>query len=274
VIADYHLHLRRPRRDGVEEIDHTVEAVERYAEAAAALGIAEIALTEHAYYFRETRSLWSHPYLLERCGYELEPYVEAVLEGKRRGLPVKLGVEVDYQPHLAEETAALLAPYPWDVLLGSVHFVEGEAIDALPSLVGRVGPEEAWRRYFDWLVSAAASGIVDVLAHPDLVVMHGGTSPDPLRDYERLCDACRATGTGLEVSTAGLYKPQRALYPHPELLATARRYGIPITLASDAHDPRLLGRDLDLAVAHAREAGYETVTVFDGRETREEPLGP
>ena len=32
-------------------------------------------------------------------------------------------------------------------------------------------------------------------------------------------------------------------------------------------------RSLDRAVEQAREAGYDTVTVFDRRERRQEPLG-
>ena len=49
--------------------------------------------------------------------------------------------------------------------------------------------------------------------------------------------------------------------------------GIPVTTASDAHLPEDVGRDLDQAVALAREAGYETVTVFEERKARQEPLG-
>jgi histidinol-phosphatase (PHP family) len=48
---------------------------------------------------------------------------------------------------------------------------------------------------------------------------------------------------------------------------------VPITLASDAHEPQNVGRDIARAVAHARAAGYETVTVFDQRRRRQEPLG-
>jgi histidinol-phosphatase (PHP family) len=47
----------------------------------------------------------------------------------------------------------------------------------------------------------------------------------------------------------------------------------PITLASDAHVPQDAGRDLDRAVEYARAAGYDTVTVFQGRRGRQEPLG-
>jgi histidinol phosphatase-like PHP family hydrolase len=48
---------------------------------------------------------------------------------------------------------------------------------------------------------------------------------------------------------------------------------VPITLASDAHAPQNVGRDLDQAAGLARAADYETVTVFDRRERRQEPLG-
>jgi len=37
--------------------------------------------------------------------------------------------------------------------------------------------------------------------------------------------------------------------------------------------PQNVGRDLDRAVELARAAGYESVTVFDGRRARQEPLG-
>jgi hypothetical protein len=36
--------------------------------------------------------------------------------------------------------------------------------------------------------------------------------------------------------------------------------------------PQNAGRDLDRALALARDAGYETVTVFEGRVKRQEPL--
>ena len=55
------MHLRRPGA-GVEEIDHTVEAAERFVEVAAERGVDEIGFTEHVYYFRQTKDLWDHPY--------------------------------------------------------------------------------------------------------------------------------------------------------------------------------------------------------------------
>jgi histidinol-phosphatase (PHP family) len=264
MIVDYHMHLRAPD----ESIDHSVEAVERFVEVADARGVDEIGFSEHGYYFEETRSLWTVPYHVERCRYSLEPYVDAVVEAKRQGMPVKLGLEVDYVPGKEEETAEILRPYPWDYLIGSVHFISDHGIDGEPNLVAEVGVEEAWLCYYETLAGAARSGLFDTLAHPDLVKMYGEEIP---WDWAGVADGL--DGVCVEVSSAGLHKPHGMLYPNADLLGEAKKRSVPITLASDAHVPENVGRDLESAIEHARTAGYETVTVFDGRLPRQEPLG-
>lgn len=265
MIVDYHMHLRDPKG----RIDHTAEAVERFVEAAAARGVDEIGFTEHVYYFASTRTLWTIPYQADRCVYDLDAYVGAVLEAKRRGLPVKLGLEVDYVRGREEETRELLTPYPWDLLLGSVHFIDGFGVDGEPRLIDELGVEAAWRRYFEELAAAARSGLFDVLSHPDLVKIWGERPASP--DYAPLLDALE--GVCLEISSAGLRKPVGELYPDLRLLCEARERGAGVTFASDAHEPRLVGEDFDRVTALAREAGYGTVTVFDGRVARQEPIG-
>jgi histidinol-phosphatase (PHP family) len=257
MIVDYHMHLRDPD----ERIDHTVDGIERFVETAATRGVDEIGFTEHVYYFRQTREVWTRPYEIERCVYDLDVYCDAVVEAKRQGLPVKLGLEVDYvgaeQPLLAE----LLQPYPWDYLLGSVHTLDGLAIDQEPGIWAEASVEEVWRGYLAALAELAASGHVDVLAHPDLAKIFN-RRPGRI-DYPVL------DGVALEISTAGLHKQVGELYPDPAMLAGRP----PITLASDAHVPQHVGRDFDRALALARAAGYETVTVFDRRQAHQMPLG-
>jgi histidinol-phosphatase (PHP family) len=271
LIVDYHMHLR----DSDEGIDHSVGAVERFVEVAAERGLDEIGFTEHVYYFVQTRGLWDQQYMLERCVHDLDRYVAAVMQAKERGLPVKLGLEVDYAAGREPELADLLAAYPWDYLLGSVHYVDGFPVDQEPGLVEKLGPNEAWRRYFVWLRNAARSGLFDSLAHPDLA-KHHGPRPHPETVqwlHEETADAIEAAGVCIEVSSAGLYKPVGELYPDPPLLEACQARGVPITLASDAHVPQNVGRDIDRAIGLARGAGYETVTVFDRRERRQELLG-
>jgi histidinol-phosphatase (PHP family) len=276
VIVDYHMHLRGPKgRDGSEPLVHTLAAVEAFVEVAGARGVDEIGFTEHVYYFVQTRSIWSLPYHVERCVYDLDAYVGTVLEARRTGLPVKLGLELDRVPGRQDELGELLAPYPWDFLLGSVHEVLEVAVDQEPGIWQRLSVEEIWRGYFDSLCDLARSRCVDVMAHPDLAKIYGDRPPGDVAEelYEQAARAFAESGVAVEISTAGLRKPVREIYPHERFLEACRRHGVPVTTASDAHTPDLVGYELGSAIELARRAGYETVSVFEGRSRRQEPLG-
>ena len=273
MIVDYHMHLRGT--DDSPLGPYSADRAEEYVEQARRAGIDEIGFSDHVYYFRQTRELWEITWLAERCADDLDEYVDAVVEAKRRGLLVKLGLEVDYFPGIETGIAELLEPYPWDYVLGSVHFVDGFPVDQEPGLVHKLPAGEAWRRYFVWLRNAARSGLFDSLAHPDLVKIFGMRAPQDETHYLHVetADAIEASGVCVEVSAAGLHKHVGELYPDRELLAACHERGVPITLASDAHRPEHVGRDVDKAAAFACAVGYETVTVFDQRERRQEPLG-
>jgi histidinol-phosphatase (PHP family) len=264
MIVDYHMHLR----DEANAIDHTADAAEAFVACARERGIDEIGFTEHVYYFVQTGPFWRWPYYVERCKYDLDVYVDAVLEAKARGLPVKLGLEIDWLGEDAGALAEVLAPYPWDYLLGSVHMVDDLALDQHPGAWEKWSEDDVWRLYVAELTAAALSGHFDVLSHPDLAKIFGVHGSDDR--YDELARAVDDAGVAIEISTAGLRKPVGELYPDRRLLERTRA---PITLASDAHVPRLVGEDFDRAIALARSAGRESVTVFDGRVGRQEPLG-
>jgi histidinol-phosphatase (PHP family) len=144
-----------------------------------------------------------------------------------------------------------------------------------PGLWDAMPVEEVWQRYFESLGDLAGSGLADVLAHPDLVKIFGRRpAPEHVAEcHERAAAAIAAAGVAVEVSTAGLRKPVGELYPDAALLARCRERGVGATLASDAHVAHDVGRDFDAALEHLHSAGYETVTVFAGRSSRQEPLG-
>ena len=223
-------------RNGREEIAHDTWSVEPFVEAARAAGVDEIGITEHVYYFRQTRSLWTVPYQTERCVYDSR----AVRRRDRAGARARASREARARSGLTSRAvrtrrSELLAPYPWDYLLGSIHFIDGLGVDGEPRLLDAVGVEEAWTRYFDTLAAAAGSGLFDSLSHPDLVKIFGERAAS--FDYAPVVDAIAASGVAVEVSTAGLRKPVGELYPHPEFLAACRERGVPVTLGSDAHSP-------------------------------------
>ena len=230
MIVDYHMHLRGPADGHEGPVELTVEAVERFVEQARKRGVDEIAFTEHMYYFRQAEPLLGHPYQRGRVAHDLDDYCDAVLEAKARGLPVKLALELEWLSDRDGELAEILRPYPWDFLLGSVHLVDGVAVDmeSDPGLWDLHSVDEVWRRYFHELGALARSGLADVLAHPDLVKIFG-RRPEP-----EVVEACHEEavvgiaegGMAVEVSTAGLRKPVGELYPDkgfPRPLPRTRR---------------------------------------------------
>ena len=271
MIVDYHMHLR----DHAGEIEFAPQAVGPFVETAIARGVAEIGFTEHVYYFRQTAEIWDVPYLSERCVHDLDVYCDAVLDAKRAGLPVKLGLEVDYVGELQPRLAELLEPYPFDFRLGSVHWLDRLAVDMSPGVWEMMTVDEVWQRYTDALCELAVSGTVDVLAHPDLAKIFGRRpQPELLAElHERIALVVGASGLAVEVSTAGLRKPVGELYPDADLLRACAGKGVPVTLASDAHDPSLVGADFEQALVHARAAACNTIAIFERGQMSLEPLG-
>jgi histidinol-phosphatase (PHP family) len=205
----------------------------------------------------------------------LESYVDAVLGAQDDGLPVALGLEIDFFPETIEAVLELIEPYPWDFLIGSVHWIGGWAIDSSTSAYGfdRKGLEWAWRRYFELETELAASGSVDVLAHVDLPKKYGYRLPEePVALYAQVIDAAVQSSTAVEVSSQGLRKPAAEEYPSPLLLSMFCDAGVPITLASDGHVPEEAALGHDEVVAAARAAGYSTRLRFERRRRFEVPL--
>lgn len=278
MIVDYHMHLRGPLAAGSEPLVHRLDVLQRFVERAAERGVDEIAFTEHVYYFEQTREIWALPYQLDRCTFDLDAYCDVIVEAKNRGLPVKLGLEVDYVGERQARLQELLRGYPWDILLGSVHWIDELSIDAsidAPDGVWPVQPvEEVWRSYFEALTELAHSDSIDVLAHPDLVKIFGLKPPRPVAEllYRDAAAAIAKADVAIEVSTAGLRKPVEELYPDPYFLTECLRRNVPVTLASDAHQPELVGEDYERALDLLRDTGVREVAVFDGRKRRLELL--
>ncbi|HTA13467.1 MAG TPA: histidinol phosphate phosphatase, partial [Solirubrobacteraceae bacterium] len=140
--------------------------------------------------------------------------------------------------------------------------------------------EEIWRAYFQTLGEAARSGLFDILAHPDLVKVWGRAhrerpfpEGDLRRYYELAIDGIAESGIAVEVSTAGLRKRAREIYPAPAFLEMCIEAGAPVALSSDAHRPEDVGADYDQAFELLSAVGVRELCVFERRERRLEPIG-
>lgn len=282
-MLDYHVHLWP---HGHPASAPRLEVIAAYSEQAASSNISEIALTEHLFRFRQAESLrgfWEDDavvapevrsamaaYWDEHVGADLDEYVEGVLAAKAAGLPVVLGLEVDYYRGHMDSVADLLAGYPFDVLLGSVHWIGAWGFDNFDDPVfaaewDRRSVEEVWGAYTTSLEELAASGTCDVLAHPDLCKVTGRVPAVPDEFYDRMAEAAASSGMAAEVSSAGWRKPVNEAYPAVGLLERFCRRGVPITTASDAHvRADVAGRASDLR-AMVEAAGYTELAAYRSR---------
>ncbi len=282
-MLDYHLHLWPHSQADAEA---TVEQVTAYCTRAMEAGVTEIALTEHLFRFTQAKDLlggfwddlpgdslrpgmaayWDH-----HARVDLDAYVEAVLAVKAAGLPVVLGLEVDYYRDRMDQVAGLLAGYPFDVLLGSVHWLDTWRFDVLndPLVMAEWDVrdiEVVWDEYAQAMEELGASGVCDVFAHPDLVKVAGRVPVVPDEYYDRITEAAVRSGMAAEVSSAGWRKPVREEYPAPPLLKRLVDRGVPLTTASDAHSlPDVAERASDIRDL-LTAAGVTTLQGYRGRQ--------
>ena len=276
MLTDYHVHLRPDSVDASPASEFfTAANAERYREVARERGIAELGVSEHVYRFRQALEVWDHELWRHSARDDIDAYCAFV----REETDLRLGIEADFIPGRENRMAALLEAREWDYVVGSIHFIGDGAVDydRYDVWAGFDSPEKVWRTYFEWLGEAAASGMFDILAHPDLVKYWGRQRPWPDRDlrhfYELAMEGIASSGVAIEVSTAGLRKPVGEIYPAPAFLEMAIDAGNPIALSSDAHTPADLGRDYDRALELLDGLGVRELAVFDRRERRLEPIG-
>jgi len=283
MLTDYHLHLQP---DGVtaraEQADRWDAAggawspnwIGRYTARARARGVRELAITEHVHRFALARDWHQNPWWREEATEDIDAYCAALERARAEGLPVLVGVEMDWLPDRVSEIADVVRGRPFDIVLGSVHWLRERAVDHPDYLAwDTLDAEEIWERYLDELVAAACSGLFDVLAHIDLPKVFGHAPPASARArWPEVIAQIAQTGVAVECSSAGLRKPVRELYPNPDLLGLCAAAGIPVTLSSDAHRPEDVAADYPTAVAALGAAGYTQLTRFAGRVATQVPL--
>ena len=277
MLTDYHVHLRPDEPEAVASAYFTAANAERYREAAADRGIAELGVAEHIHRFTQALEVWQHPWYRQWATDDLDAYAAFV----REETDLRLGLEVDYLPGREDRLGGLLERYEWDYVVGSVHFVGDHAIDvdevAFDVWRHAATAEQVWRRYFETLAEAARSGLFDILAHPDLVKVWGTGRPLPDRDprffYEPAVEAMAEAGVAVEVSTAGLRKPAAEIYPSRALLEMVADAGCPVALSSDAHRPEDIGHEYDRALELLDSVGIRELCIFDRRSRTLEPIG-
>ncbi|MBF0618686.1 MAG: histidinol-phosphatase HisJ [Candidatus Omnitrophica bacterium] len=258
IISDYHMHTPL--------CGHAKGDPQMYAQHAVTTGLREIGFTDHA-------PLFTHRDPTISMDHSQLPVYHHMIESVRSEfadkLTVRVGIEADYIPGYEERTKKMLAEYPYDYVIGSVHFMEKWGFDDPIQMKEWSARDvnEVYREYHRLLRKSALSRLFDILGHVDLVKKFNfRPTIDITSEIEENARVFKRTGVVIEINSSGLRKPAQEIYPSLHDLKIYQAKGVPITFGSDAHEPTDVGRDFDKSLELARAAGYTEYVQFEGRK--------
>lgn len=205
--------------------------------------------------------------------------VHALQEKYHDRLPVRYGIELGLQPHLAALHEDILAQYPFDFVIGSSHVVHGFDPYYPAFYEGRT-EEACYLEYFESILeNIRAFDGFDVYGHIDYVVRYGPTRNENYTyiKYKDVIDAILKLliekGKGIEINTGGFKYGLGHPNPTEEIIARYHELGGEIiTIGADAHAPEHIAFDFEKVPDILKAAGFRYYTVFKGRRPEFYPL--
>lgn len=271
---------------------YSEEWLDLYLEQAKKLGLREVGIVDHLYRFQETRAYFERfmrlddseigqiqRYWLERVMTEnIDDFVTTIQQAKekwrQKGIALRLGIEADYFVGGEEELTALLNDYPWDYVIGSVHFVDGWGFDNpqtqyLFEQMDQSALQQSYEEFFTTVENMILSNMFDFVAHLDnFKVFNYQVENHAFNEawYKRIAQALTSTQTATEIN-AGLYYryPVKEMCPGPRFLQTLLNHGVAFTVSSDAHFPDDLGKYTFANTELLRSYGVQSVVAFEQR---------
>ncbi len=254
---DYHVHTT-----------HSCDAhttIAAHCRQARAIGLAEIAFTDH---------LDFTPH--DVCyGFYRAAEFHTALEAARAAFPtltLRAGIEIGEVHLFTDKINTLLAAHPYDLVIGSLHWVGDEIVFSSGYFETRT-KDAAALDYFAELLRMVRHGGFEILGHLDVVRRYGaGYYQDfaltPYEDAIRaVLEACIEKGIALEINTSGLRRALGQTHPNLEVLRWYRAAGGELlTVGSDAHRAKDLAAGFDAARTVARAAGFTRLCRFEGRQ--------
>src|SRR5437773_9090086 len=227
LFTDYHTH---PQGHRVQQYSQTL--LQPWAESARKLGLTDMAFTDHDRY---------------HAGLDFDEIDR--LRERNPDLRIRAGIELDNDP-LHSAAGRNWIEKHWDKLdfvLGSVHFLDraDQMFDSVPDGAEQFEGHDVDALYADYLRRVreiAATGLIDCLAHLDLIKIHGhrpNTEIDAI--VNETLDLIRSRNLAVELSTAGWRKPVNELYPADRIVELCMEKRIPFITPYDAHSPAQLG---------------------------------
>ena len=240
--------------------------IEALARAAIARGLRGLTLTEHAEWYPEDPAYG----FLDMDTYLSE--LDAVRVNVQGEIQVLAGLEMGNPHEFPDEAKALIAAYPLDLVIASVHWIEGEP--GWERVAFGEGLTETYERYLREVVAMVSQADFDVLGHLDLVrrdswaLFHRTIPLDGFMDLidQILCQLI-AQQRALEINTSGLRNGLGSTLPDLQILQRYRELGGELVVfGSDSHRPDDLGYGFEVARGLMKAIGLTRIPHYERRQ--------
>lgn len=257
-IADYHMHTPL--------CGHAQGEPSEYVRHGIKVGLNEMGFSDHA-------PLVSHRDPKITMDFDQLPtylqMIESVQKVFSKEISIKIALEADFIPGYEQKTKQIIDGYPYDYIIGSVHFIRTWGFDdpAERDAWSKKDVNQVYHDYYELLRQSAKSGMFQIIGHCDLVKKFGHRATESMFDeVKKTAQVFKETGVAIEINTAGLRKPVKEMYPALDCLKIYCQAGIPLTFGSDAHAPGEVGKDFDKAFELAKTAGFTEYLIFKQRK--------
>lgn len=255
---DFHTHHER--------CGHAIGTIEHYIKAGIEKGLDFIGIADHSpYFYSEEDQLYP---TIAMAKSELVNYVNEVLRLKEKyhgKIQVLLGIESDFYPQYIDIYREQLNVYPFDYIIGSVHYVDDVSIFKKGRWEGLTKEQkmQTKEKYYELIDQSARSGMFQILGHIDAMKgFYPEFSSIETEAVEQTLQIIAEHDIAIEINTSGKTKDCGGWYPADEILERALFHGTKVTFGSDAHTPDRVGDELELVQKRLKEIGFKEWAYF------------
>jgi len=207
--------------------------------------------------------------------FEQQAAIEECIRKYGTQIQIYTGVEVGLQTHCLSEIEKMVSAHRFDIVIGSIHWVNHLDPYAGAYYTGK-SLKEAYREYLEFFIDCIRQfSHFDVLGHYDYISRYAPYKEKTITyraftdHFDTLFKIAIENGKALELNTRSFLS--RNGQPPPQFDTDVfKRYrelgGELVTLGSDAHDTVRLAADFGYYAAKLRQCGFTYLTHFKERK--------
>jgi histidinol-phosphatase (PHP family) len=255
---------------------HAEGNIEDYIKAAIQNDLQVIGISDHTPFFYSEEDQLYPGIAMPKSGFP--NYIEEVqsLKEKYKGkIQVLLGVESDFFPKHINVYRQILNKYPFDYIIGSVHYVQDISIFKKGRWEGLTSEQQVQVKedYYHIIEQSVHSNLFQIIAHMDAMKgFYPAFSAIETDVVENTLKIIGEQDLAIEVNTSGNTKDCGGWYPADDILERALFYNVKITFGSDAHVPERVGDEWELVRTRLKEIGFRDWVYFVNKQRVSIPI--